>query len=536
MPFTEKTYTIDAVIKNLGVATTYDVDAIIVIATAKTYSIDVLTKKLNIPKTYSVDAAIQKQDITKTYSVDVQLETGIRQVGYLLDVGLKKLAGTLTYALDVRLRLTDGDVYNVDTILKRIDAPKTYSIDTLIQELNLTKAYSIDTKLKKLGITSGYSVDCQLTTIPAISQISNSGGTLALKILDIRERQRCIPAIRDVPTATSVGQLLDTGTWVLGAKTLELKVRLSSDEKDTLKTIYDTNDKVTVYLFNGNITTGGILSDSYWKHIGWLATKDFGFEYSKEDDADRPWIVNIEVNVETYTLITGSLESDSETLAPADEVSIYGYDLVRVLDFEKIDKSVVSVPDWVDSNVELDTNVFVRKLTELRYLIRATHQDKFLLDALLQSHTLYELKDCEHCLQGNIWIQEIESEWDPINWKRPWRMDISLIAEGTFTSPVCCTGTDYDVDFASEQDNGNPCTVNQGQIIVDGSSHSLPYTEALNDLSTHTISWTPPSPVFEFDHWETTGDVSVDSPTSNPTTLTVSGVGTVTAIFKQVPL
>jgi len=83
------------------------------------------------------------------------------------------------------------------------------------------------------------------------------------------------------------------------------------------------------------------------------------------------------------------------------------------------------------------------------------------------------------------------------------------------------------VHLESLEDTG--ATANIGIIIFGDTSYGLP-----NDISTLTGSYQLQYSGYVFDHWETTGNVSVSNSISNPTTVTVSGDGTVRAIYRKV--
>jgi hypothetical protein len=73
---------------------------------------------------------------------------------------------------------------------------------------------------------------------------------------------------------------------------------------------------------------------------------------------------------------------------------------------------------------------------------------------------------------------------------------------------------------------------NLGTITVEGSPHSLPTTMDKAD-GAYTILYTATGG-HVFDRWEVTGGVTVDSLTTNPTTMHVVGAGTLTAVTKKI--
>jgi parallel beta-helix repeat protein len=87
----------------------------------------------------------------------------------------------------------------------------------------------------------------------------------------------------------------------------------------------------------------------------------------------------------------------------------------------------------------------------------------------------------------------------------------------------------FAVHLESVQDNG--ASSNLGTITFDGTSYSLP-----NDVSKPAGNYQTqcyPSLGYIFDHWETAEGVSVSNAYNNPTTATVSGAGTLTAVYKE---
>lgn len=88
--------------------------------------------------------------------------------------------------------------------------------------------------------------------------------------------------------------------------------------------------------------------------------------------------------------------------------------------------------------------------------------------------------------------------------------------------------TTYAVHLASAQ-NSN-VTVNLGTITFDGTSYNLP-----KDISKAAAAYQAlyaPASGYAFDHWETTGGLTVSSATVDPTTVTVKGAGTLRGVYK----
>ena len=83
----------------------------------------------------------------------------------------------------------------------------------------------------------------------------------------------------------------------------------------------------------------------------------------------------------------------------------------------------------------------------------------------------------------------------------------------------------YGLDLESMQNSG--ATVNLGAI----NAHNHLPTDVSAAAGKYQVTFYAASG-YVFDHWETTGDVTVANPTSNPATITITGTGTLKAIYK----
>jgi parallel beta-helix repeat protein len=88
----------------------------------------------------------------------------------------------------------------------------------------------------------------------------------------------------------------------------------------------------------------------------------------------------------------------------------------------------------------------------------------------------------------------------------------------------------FAVHLESRQDNS--VSSNLGAITFDGTSYNLP-NDVSKPVGDYQAQYYPMSG-YIFDHWETTGEVSVSNAYSNPATVTVSSAGTLRAIYKIV--
>jgi hypothetical protein len=83
------------------------------------------------------------------------------------------------------------------------------------------------------------------------------------------------------------------------------------------------------------------------------------------------------------------------------------------------------------------------------------------------------------------------------------------------------------INLESEEDTG--ASTNLGTITFDGVPYSLP-DEISKTIGTYSTEYFAYSGHL-FDHWETTGLVSVSDPNANPTNVTVSGDGTLKPVY-----
>lgn len=94
------------------------------------------------------------------------------------------------------------------------------------------------------------------------------------------------------------------------------------------------------------------------------------------------------------------------------------------------------------------------------------------------------------------------------------------------------SGITVQFNLESRQDTNE--TVNLGTITFDNAQHSLPDT-VLKQNGTYQISYSPLLG-YQFQTWETSGDISVENPTANPTTVTLTGNGTLRAVYSTITL
>jgi hypothetical protein len=133
-----------------------------------------------------------------------------------------------------------------------------------------------------------------------ICSINNGINSVNITILSWEEGQESSPAIRDVPTGFS--QTIDTGTYLLKCREVEMSCRFTDDEKDTLIDIFNGNIPLYINLLPESGDTG-------WLYYGWLREKNVKWEYKKtnypttdnETNYERVWYATLTFDVQSFT-------------------------------------------------------------------------------------------------------------------------------------------------------------------------------------------------------------------------------------------
>jgi len=124
--------------------------------------------------------------------------------------------------------------------------------------------------------------------------------------------------------------------------------------------------------------------------------------------------------------------------------------------------------------------------------------------------------------------------WEFDHWEVTGNVQVSSTTANPTTVTITCGGTlkayfkqiECLVTFYTD-----PSTVGslsfEGDIYFDGDSGTFPYGTSGLATANVPVGW-------EFDHWETAGNVQVSSTVANPTTVTITCGGTLKAFFKRV--
>jgi hypothetical protein len=209
-------------------------------------------------------------------------------------------------------------------------------------------------------------------------------------------------------------------------------------------------------------------------------------------------------------------------------VTIDGHPLDFIIDFERVDKKTTFLPEWINQTEAVDTYFWAKCLLQLEYTYRATQTEKWDMDQSLRAHTKVAFTDYILNLfstqSGGVWIDSISCEWDPINWERPWKYTVKILAMDSDIESRSRTVVFDSIDNGDLDDHLGTMTVD-GDDLLSG----LPASNTL-DCRMYDVHFTPPENCSIIE-WQTTGDVYIVERNGNSITLFVHGNGTVTAVY-----
>lgn len=110
--------------------------------------------------------------------------------------------------------------------------------------------------------------------------------------------------------------------------------------------------------------------------------------------------------------------------------SIYINDVAynHIIDTSFSKSSIVSIPEWINSAPEIDTNVWSKKPLVIIYTLRITDAEKWALDQLLIAHQKIYIEDDIYIIDADVWIRSINAKWKgDIDWSNPWLLEIELV-------------------------------------------------------------------------------------------------------------
>jgi hypothetical protein len=128
----------------------------------------------------------------------------------------------------------------------------------------------------------------------------------------------------------------------------------------------------------------------------------------------------------------------------------------------------------------------------------------------------YEFVRWEFSSNLRIWVPQLKSN------------DLQLFASNvSYTLTAVYREITYNVRLESRENND--ATSNKGTISIEGTVYTLPQN-LTKTPGTYSLSFSPPSG-YTFIRWDATGGVPVSNPASASTSLTVTGPGTLRAIY-----
>lgn len=250
--------------------------------------------------------------------------------------------------------------------------------------------------------------------------IKNDGDVLEdLEFLNVSIEQSCDVALRDVPLK-SLGEVMDTGTYLIHTLILVFSMRLSNSDKTTLESIFASNTETTVYL-------------EKWTFIGWLREPDIIYEYKK----DKPWKVTLTFDIYTYSYVGSSVGTFSNQ-----QLRLVGgttLDYENIIDFSVSEETSVAIPNWVNQSPSIDTNVWNKKLKRITYAVRETEYRLYKLLQMLTAHTAITFYDYIHGpTNKTAWLSSVRAIWNPLKKldypsvsfiDTPWEVEFEVIVQ-----------------------------------------------------------------------------------------------------------
>ena len=109
-------------------------------------------------------------------------------------------------------------------------------------------------------------------------------------------------------------------------------------------------------------------------------------------------------------------------------ISINGNVINYIIDTNFINISQVAIPEWINRDSELETNIWSNKPLKIVYILRNTDSIKWILDQILLAHIAVNLTDTKYSINTNYWVYSISSTWEGHNdYILPWKIEINLI-------------------------------------------------------------------------------------------------------------
>lgn len=101
----------------------------------------------------------------------------------------------------------------------------------------------------------------------------------------------------------------------------------------------------------------------------------------------------------------------------------------KIIHFEATQNCDVAVPEWINQNPSIDTNVWSKSKEILTYVVRLSDVGIVKLDTLQASHTLINYNDSIYGKSSKqVWINNVTKEWQAnIDWSLPWHVVITLV-------------------------------------------------------------------------------------------------------------
>jgi hypothetical protein len=267
--------------------------------------------------------------------------------------------------------------------------------------------------IKRLWFFGGSS-----TAFPVIDDVTITTGSLTTLEVDPitwEEEQSCKVAIRDIPTRVK-GAHVDTGTYVLNPRNLNITFRITEAQRSTLVSLFGESSIVNLISDDGS---------GLWYYSCWIDGYPHIYEYNKTSTEERFWKVDLKLISRSIDYIGPSYDE------PENTITINGIYYKTVIDFSLgITNKMCNDEQFVNnSNVEFDLTVWSKSPYRFTYVIRTSSAGKLLLDQLIEAHNIVTLTDVSYYIdEEDTWIEEVNETWEgDINWNKPWKIEITML-------------------------------------------------------------------------------------------------------------
>lgn len=107
-------------------------------------------------------------------------------------------------------------------------------------------------------------------------------------------------------------------------------------------------------------------------------------------------------------------------------IRINGYAFDVVLDSNSADTTIISSSDYTNQSPDFNSGIFSKDPKEMEYVIRASHNKKWIVDQLFLNSAIVTISDVTLYKTLTAWITKIQSEKDFLDSANPHLITLSI--------------------------------------------------------------------------------------------------------------